>query len=98
MSDSIAHKHETNHYLNRELSALQFNLRVLAQCLDESHPLLERVNFLLIFSSNLDEFFEIRVSGLKRQIKLGEAKRSLDGLLPQEILQTVTQHCRQAVD
>lgn len=98
MSDSIAHKHETNHYLNRELSALQFNLRVLAQCLDESHPLLERVNFLLIFSSNLDEFFEIRVSGLKRQIKLGEAKRSLDGLLPQEILQKVTQHCRQAVD
>src|SRR5579862_6798655 len=61
------------HFLNRELQALEFNRRVLAQAEDKSVPALERLKFLCIVSSNLDEFFEIRVSGLKEQIKLGAA-------------------------
>ena len=60
-------------YFNRELSHLQFNVRVLEQALDEAHPLLNRLMFLLIFSSNMDEFFEIRVAGLKNQIMVGDA-------------------------
>ena len=65
--------HAAEHFLNRELQALEFNRRVLAQAEDKAIPILERLKFLCIVSSNLDEFFEIRVSGLKEQIKLGAA-------------------------
>ena len=71
------------HFLNRELQALEFNRRVLAQAEDKSVPLLERLKFLCIVSSNLDEFFEIRLSGVKEQIKLGAAAAEPDGLSPQ---------------
>lgn len=67
------------HYLNRELGLLAFNRRVLAQAQETTTPLLERLRFLCIVSSNLDEFFEIRAAGLKEQLKLGSNVRSTDG-------------------
>ncbi|NAW33045.1 polyphosphate kinase 1 [Halomonas alimentaria] len=77
-------------YFNRELSHLQFNIRVLEQALDESHPLLNRLMFLLIFSSNLDEFFEIRVAGLKHQLALGDASTGADGRSPRAVLSEIS--------
>lgn len=71
-------------FLNRELQMLAFNRRVLAQAENESVPLLERLKFLSIVSSNMDEFFEVRVAGLKEQIKLGSATRTTDGRTPKE--------------
>jgi polyphosphate kinase len=72
--------------LNRELSHLEFHARVLEHATDESVPLLERVNYCWIFSSNLDEFFQVRVAGLLGQAETGLAVRSADGLTPQQAL------------
>jgi polyphosphate kinase len=80
--------------LNRELGILEFNRRVLAQAADESVPLLERLRFLTIVSSNLDEFFEIRVAGLKEQIKLGVTDPGPDGMTPREAFVQVTREAR----
>ena len=76
----------TETLLNRELSHLEFHARVLELATDESLPLLERVNFCRIFSSNLDEFFQVRVAGLLGQAESGLAVRSADGLTPQQAL------------
>ncbi|MCX4027441.1 polyphosphate kinase 1 [Endozoicomonas sp. SM1973] len=85
------------YYINRELSHLQFNARVLEQPLNDNYPLLERLRFLLIFSSNLDEFFEIRVAGLKQQIAFAREKSSIDGLQPQQALDEISRICHQMV-
>src|SRR5687768_9060477 len=69
-------------YLNRELSQLEFFCRVLEEAKDERNPLLERVKFLAIVGSNLDEFFMVRVAGLKQQLAAGVVELSLDGLTP----------------
>ena len=76
-------------FLNRELSFLAFNRRVLAQAADPNVPLLERLKFICIVSSNMDEFFEIRVAGIKEQMKLGSILPGNDGLLPQEAFRRV---------
>ncbi len=83
--------------LNRELGILAFNRRVLAQAADESVPLLERLRFLTIVSSNLDEFFEIRVAGIREQIKLELTDTGHDGMTPKEILTVVTREARDLV-
>ncbi|MGH8718124.1 MAG: polyphosphate kinase 1 [Burkholderiales bacterium] len=80
-----------HHFLNRELCQLEFNRRVLAQTEDEATPLLERLRFLSIVSSNLDEFFEIRVAGLKAQIALGAVGAGPDGLTARAALTQVAQ-------
>ncbi len=73
-------------YLNRELSWLEFNRRVLHEAMDPRTPLLERVKFLGIFSSNLDEFYQVRVAGLKRQVAARYAERTPDGMTPEDQL------------
>jgi polyphosphate kinase len=78
-----------NRFLNRELSTVDFNARVLALAEDRSIPLLERAKFLAIFASNLDEFFQVRVAGLKQQMEAGIRTRSPDGLTPQEALSAI---------
>jgi polyphosphate kinase len=76
-------------YLNRELSWIEFNKRVLDEAEDATHPLLERLKFLSIFSTNLDEFFMIRVAGLQEQITSGVTDLSEDGMLPQDQIREI---------
>lgn len=82
-------------YLNRELSWLDFNSRVLALAADPSLPLLERAKFLAIFASNLDEFYMVRVAGLKRRDEMGLSVRSADGLSPREQLRRIGERTQQ---
>jgi len=83
--------------LNRELSWLEFNQRVLDQALDPTNPLLERVKFFCIASSNLDEFFEVRLAGIKQQIEAEVAERSPDGLTPSETFRATNERIRRMV-
>jgi len=76
-------------YLNRELSWIEFNKRVLEEAEDATHPLLERLKFLAIFSTNLDEFFMIRVAGLQEQIYSGVTELSSDGMTPLEQMKEI---------
>ncbi len=77
-------------YINRDLSLLQFHLRVLAQAASPRHPLLERLFFLIIFSSNIDEFFEIRVAGIMQKLNMGDVSTSAHGMRPSEVLNEIS--------
>ncbi len=86
------------HFINRELSWLEFNQRVLDEALNPRTPLLERVKFFCITSSNLDEFFEVRVAGLKQQAESDVVERSLDGFTASETLQAINNRVRRLVE
>jgi len=85
-------------YLNRELSLLEFNWRVLAQALDTDVPLLERLNYLCISSTNLDEFFEVRVAGLVQQIEIGDPYIEADQVSAQETLRLISVRAHELVE
>lgn len=89
---------DPQNFINRELSWLEFDQRVLDQAFDESNPLLERLKFLCIVSANLDEFFEVRVAGLKQQRQTQTHETGADGLTATEVLDRISQRVRQMVD
>lgn len=78
--------HDPQLYINRELSLLEFHRRVLEEAQDETNPLLERIKFLSIVGSNLDEFFMVRVTGLRNQVDAGVVDVSVDGIPPTRVL------------
>src|ERR1700756_557857 len=80
---------DPKNFINRERSGLEFNRRVLEEAQDQRQPLIERVKFLSIFSSNLDEFFEIRVAGIKQQIESETSDVGPDGLSPTETFNAI---------
>src|SRR5436309_1928822 len=85
-------------FINRELSWLEFNRRVLEEAQDATQPLIERVKFLTIFSSNLDEFFEIRVAGIKQQIESETSDVGPDGLSPTETFNAIQRRVHELVE
>jgi polyphosphate kinase len=96
--DGAIDLHDPYLYINREISWLQFNDRVLALAADPAVPLLERLKFLAIFSSNLDEFFMVRVAGLRDQVEAGIATRGSDGWTPSETLEAIAKHVGPAAE
>ena len=99
MPDRVPPAFPPDHYLNRELSWLEFDARVLEEAADPSNPWLERLKFLAIFSSNLDEFFEIRVAGLQQQVYAGVEPQDYgaDGMAPAEQLAAIDRRARELV-
>ncbi len=89
--DAEVNLRDPKYYFNRELSWLQFNERVLEEAMDERHPPLERLKFLAIFSTNLDEFIMIRYAGLKEQVAAGIVKLTPDGMTPQQQIKAVAE-------
>jgi polyphosphate kinase len=89
---------DPQYYISRELSWLEFNRRVLCEALDERTPLLEALKFLAIFSSNLDEYFMVRVAALKQQIEAQVTRRSPDGRTPEQQLQAISTALRPTVE
>lgn len=89
--DSALDLNDPKYYFNRELSWLEFNRRVLAEATDKRTPLLERLKFMSIFSSNLDEFFMVRVAALKKQVEAGVSKLSADGRTAHQQLEAIAE-------
>ncbi len=86
-----------NYYFNRELSWLEFNARILEEALDKSNPLLERMKFLAIVSSNFDEFFMVRVASLKAQLRAGDGSPDGSGMSPAEQLTAISRRAREII-
>src|SRR5271170_282858 len=89
IEEAVPDLHDPALYLNRELSQLEFQRRVLEEARDARNPLLERVKFLSILGSNIDEFFMVRVAGLMQQIENKVQERGIDGRLPSETLEAI---------
>lgn len=96
-TEEIIDLQKPEHYINRELSLLEFNKRVLAQAKDEKVPLLERLNYLCISCSNLDEFFEVRVASVIQMAAIDPKAVGSDGLTPSEQLELIDVHAHQLV-
>src|SRR6187549_4091629 len=88
---------DPKNFINRELSWLAFNRRVLEEAQDPTQPLIERVKFMTIFSNNLDEFFEIRVAGIKQQIQSETSDIGPDGMSPTELFDRIQKTVRELV-
>ena len=99
MTDRAPAAFPADHYINRELSWLEFNARVLEEAADPTNPWLERLKFTSIFSSNLDEFFEIRVSGLQQQVYAGVEPQDFgaEGMAPAEQLAAIERRTHELV-
>ena len=93
----MAKKEKPPRYFNRDLSWLEFNERVLQQAENDELPLIERLKFLCIATSNFDEFYMVRVATIKRQLKLGSASRDPSGFTHQELLSRINNRVRELV-
>tara|TARA_B100000900_G_scaffold286473_1_gene245595 strand:- start:303 stop:2393 length:2091 start_codon:yes stop_codon:yes gene_type:complete len=87
-------QYETNQYINRELSWIDFNKRVLLTGMEKDYKVLDKIKFFSIFSNNLDEFFMVRVASLKAQVEAGIRKKSIDGLTPKEQLKKINKEVK----
>ena len=87
-------KYEANNYINRELSWIDFNKRVLLTGMEKDYEVLDKIKFFSIFSNNLDEFFMVRVASLKAQVEAGISKKSIDGLMPKEQLKKINKEVK----
>ena len=97
MNTSKINYHKTSYYSNRELSWIEFNYRVLSEARDKTLPLFERLKFLSITASNLDEFFMIRVASLKDMVNANYTKADIAGLTPKEQLEKITKRTHELV-